>query len=472
MDTPGAGPSRQFSSTPAANNKLDPDVKPGTVLLTSDLLSSFQPAKRFKDAVLEPTSTPSGPKTHSVTTLTFDDTGDRLISAGDDNQFILWDARKGKKIKSFYSKKYGIDHVRSTHKTGTILHASTQGGDHAVRYHSTHDNAYLAYFKGHTARVRSIDMSPADDSFVTAGDDGTVRLWDLRANACKGLVNDVGGSAIAAMDNTGVVFAVACSDTQTIMMYATKTADVHPFIHQGLIDIALEDISTPPPKPIFTSLHFSNNGQYLLVGTSSDVHYVLDAIYLTPLRRLVGHSGLERDAQGNKGVEPRRGISGEELCWTADSSWVISGSANGEVIAWDLRPEPGQSQLTRSDVAGGNWHTANPPDWTTLRIPDLKPKVVLHGDGAGSGPTRAVKFNPRYNLMAVGGYDLVSLSILLLGATVDERKDIVDAHKGRRGEVGRRRVVDARLYISLQLYVLFSIIMSSVAQMKPRDAFI
>lgn len=219
-------------------------------------------------------------------------------------------------------------------------------------------------------------------------------------------------------------------------------------------------------------MHFSNNGQYLLVGTSSDVHYVLDAIYLTPLRRLVGHSGLERDAQGNKGVEPRRGISGEELCWTADSSWVISGSANGEVIAWDLRPEPGQSQLTRSDVAGGNWHTANPPDWTTLRIPDLKPKVVLHGDGAGSGPTRAVKFNPRYNLMAVGGYDLVSLSTLLFGATVDERKDIVDAHKGRRGEVGRRRVVDARLYISLQLYVLFSIIMSSVAQMKPRDAFI
>lgn len=137
--------------------------------------------------------------------------------------------RENRKIKSFYSKKYGIDHVRSTHKTGTILHASTQGGDHAVRYHSTHDNAYLAYFKGHTARVRSIDMSPADDSFVTAGDDGTVRLWDLRANACKGLVNDVGGSAIAAMDNTGVVFAVACSDTQTIMMYATKTADVVSF---------------------------------------------------------------------------------------------------------------------------------------------------------------------------------------------------------------------------------------------------
>lgn len=38
MDTPGAGPSRQSSSAPAANNKLDPNVKPGTVLLTSDLL--------------------------------------------------------------------------------------------------------------------------------------------------------------------------------------------------------------------------------------------------------------------------------------------------------------------------------------------------------------------------------------------------------------------------------------------------
>ncbi|WVO13037.1 hypothetical protein L204_100646 [Cryptococcus depauperatus] len=401
MDTPGAGPSRNSDGSAGASSAF----KPPTVTLTQEVLSQFQPAKRFKDAVAETTTMAlNGTMKHSVTSLCFEDAGDRVITAGDDDQFVLWDARKGKKLKTFYSKKYGIDHICPTHKSGTILHASTKGDDHAVRYHSMHDNKYLAYFKGHTARVRRIHMSPIDDTFVTSGDDGTVRLWDLRANACKGLVQDLGGSAIVAMDNTGMVFAVACSATQTIMMFASKTMDAMPFIHQPLIDKSLESLSTPPPKPIFTSLQFSNNGHYLLVGTSSDVHYILDAIYLTPIRRLVGHLGLERDASGNKGVEPRRGVSGDELTWTADSRWVISGSADGNLVFWDLSPPPGKAKLERDDYMNGNFDPENPPDWTTMQIPELRPAMVLPPHG-GEGPTRAVKFSPRYNVMAVGGHD-------------------------------------------------------------------
>jgi COMPASS component SWD2 len=34
-------------------------------------------------------------------------------------------------------------------------------------------------------RVRSLHMSPADDSFISSGDDATVRLWDLRTPVCR-----------------------------------------------------------------------------------------------------------------------------------------------------------------------------------------------------------------------------------------------------------------------------------------------
>lgn len=62
-----------------------------------------------------------------------------------------------RKLKNFWSKKYGCGLGRFTHRAGNILHSSTkstgsQVDDHAVRYHATHDNKYLAYFKGHTAR--------------------------------------------------------------------------------------------------------------------------------------------------------------------------------------------------------------------------------------------------------------------------------------------------------------------------------
>ena len=55
-----------------------------------------------------------------------------------------------RKIRTLYSKKYGIDHARFTHRRENIIHASTKG-DHAIRYHSMHDNKYLSYFQGHTA---------------------------------------------------------------------------------------------------------------------------------------------------------------------------------------------------------------------------------------------------------------------------------------------------------------------------------
>ncbi|WVF70981.1 hypothetical protein IAT40_005777 [Kwoniella sp. CBS 6097] len=409
----GAGSSSFPASGPgSAPLGQHAQAKGGVIPLTEDLLRKFRPSKHFKDA-LDPessTSTPNayqpnpntnsggGVKGKSITSICFDDAGDRMVSAGEDDGFVLWDVKKGKKLKPFYSKKYGIDIPRFTHKSGTIVHASTKLDDHTVRYHSMHDNKYLAYFKGHTARVRSIHVSPVDDTFVTAGDDGTVRLWDLRGNSCKGLVRDVGGSVIAAVDNQGLVFAVACSETQTVMMYATATMDRAPFAHCPLYDIALESISLPPPKPIFTSIAFSNNGEYLLIGTSSDVHYLLDAFDLTLLRRLIGHQGLERDSEGRQPVSPRRGTSGEEVSFTADSQWVVSGSADGDIVFWDLTPPAGQSKLTREERKEDE---ALP--WHTMKIPDLRAKVLLKGNNPSA---RAVRFNPRYNMFAVGGTEL------------------------------------------------------------------
>ena len=43
-----------------------------------------------------------------------------------------------------------------------------QGAEHFIRYLSTHENVYLRYFRGHTARVTSLSMSPKSDLFLSA----------------------------------------------------------------------------------------------------------------------------------------------------------------------------------------------------------------------------------------------------------------------------------------------------------------
>lgn len=42
----------------------------------------------------------------------------------------------------------------------------------------------------------------------------------------ESLLNNVGGSTIAAFDDSGAVFVVACSELSAIMLYGTDSADV------------------------------------------------------------------------------------------------------------------------------------------------------------------------------------------------------------------------------------------------------
>lgn len=154
-------------------------------------------------------------------------------------------------------------------------------------------------------------------------------------------------------------------------------------------DPALAKISFPPRNPIMTSLSFSSNGKMLLVGTAGDYHYVLDAFDGNLLWKLEGFVGLERGKTGNAiGMVPGRGISGEEVCWTPDSKFVIGGSQDGKVYFWDLsepnklpKPAPGTSDPVV-----------------------LKPTITLPGHPSA---TRCVRFNPRHMMLATAGAELV-----------------------------------------------------------------
>lgn len=151
----------------------------------------------------------------------------------------------------------------------------------------------------------------------------------------------------------------------------------------------------PPPRPVFTSISFSSNGEYILIGTSLGIHYVVDAFDLSVIRRLDGCRSLGEGRHSEVG----RGRSGEDVSWSADSRWVV-GAGEGKLCMWDLNPLPGQDKLLPVEDA-----TAGGPM-------TLQPAVALPmGPALGTPSPRAVRFNPRYAMLAMGGASLVSLSL-------------------------------------------------------------
>ena len=135
--------------------------------LTQDLLKSFTAARIHKD------------NTRLINSLDYDNSGSNLVSASEDESIRVYSCSSGKLNNTIYSKKYGCANVSFTHKSTNIIYTSTKGED-AIRYMSLHDNKYLRYFKGHTKQVVSMEISPEDDSFISASLDGSLKFWDLR----------------------------------------------------------------------------------------------------------------------------------------------------------------------------------------------------------------------------------------------------------------------------------------------------
>lgn len=349
-----------------------------TLTLDAAVLQSFRPSKVFR----APTYIASA---HNYfTSLDFDDKGEMCVSASDDETIQLWNVKTGRHAKTLYSKKYGVHMVRFTHRSSTVIYASTKGDD-TIRYHSLHDNKYINYFRGHTARVCSLEMNPVNDTFLSGAVGDSIKLWDLRSPNTIGNM-PVQGHPTVAFDPSGEVFALGISERMTVLLYNASSFSSPPFMTIEIEDNRyLSTISMPPRQAVVTSLQFSPAAAsgHLLVGTAGDQHYIVDTWENNYKWRLVGHEGLEKatavvnsDAASSSAaaglppsVIPEAALSGEELCWSPDGKFVLAGSANGTIYVWQI-PEKD------SPAPGG--------DIT------LMPVAKLEGQ---TGPVRAVAFN-------------------------------------------------------------------------------
>lgn len=254
-----------------------------------------------------------------VNSIDFSKDGELLLSAGDDQRVCIYSCRHGARQHISQCRKYGVDSARFTHDPLSIITASRNDWDDAIRYLSLHDNRYLRYFKGHTDRVVALEMSPKEDTFASAAADDTVRLWDLRTTECTGVMRftqtgETRRRTTIAYDPSGVVFAAAGAG-QHVKLFDVRSYDKGPFV-------------TFTPDPLlaapadFSSMKFSLDGKLMLLSTTRGQVLLLDAFDGKLLQTFSGHA--------NTNQLPL------EACFSPDADFVLSGSEDGTIWRWKV----------------------------------------------------------------------------------------------------------------------------------------
>ena len=107
--------------------------------------------------------------------------GKLLAAGGTDGTATVFDARSGRRVLSVPSHAKAIRALRFTGDSNMLL---TAGDDGCINVRDLAKGTLVASLTGHTGWVCALDTSAAAPrTLVSAGTDGTVRLWDLSINA-------------------------------------------------------------------------------------------------------------------------------------------------------------------------------------------------------------------------------------------------------------------------------------------------
>lgn len=272
--------------------------------ITKDNLLKFEAVKSFKLAENE---------VSPITSLSFDDHGQYLLTSSASDNMHLYDAVGCRFLNTIASKKYGCHSAKFTHAQSECIYSSTMKS-FDIRHLNLETNQYLRYFSGHGALVSDIQVSPLNDTFLSASYDESVRLWDLRVSKPQAIVPSLVPSCIA-YDPSGLVFALGNPENSEIGLYNLKQLKSGPFLV----------IKVKPNFNQWNKLEFSNDGKYLLLGSSVGAQLVLDAFDGTQLFELTG----------TKAFPLREFMDAGSACFTPDGKYTLGTDYEGRIAIWN-----------------------------------------------------------------------------------------------------------------------------------------
>ena len=196
--------------------------------------------------------------------------GKFLITASDEDSVCIFDCEKGERSKMLHSKKFGVSHIKFVHSGAlSAVCASRNDFDFSLRYWDLYENKYIRFFKGHVGEVKSLDVHPYEDLFLSSSVDKTSLLWDLRKEKPIARI-PARYTPASAFDNQGLVFGIAAGD-QKIHLFDSRSFEMGEFTFFDLsryIASASHQIA---------KLDFSPCGKFIVVSTDNGQVFAIDS---------------------------------------------------------------------------------------------------------------------------------------------------------------------------------------------------
>ncbi len=115
----------------------------------------------------------------SVETIQFSSDGKHILTSGQDKQARVWEVASGKELLTIGSEekgKFKID-ARFTYGDEFILSAMEPSSE--ISIFSSKTGELVHQLEGHSSIIRSLCVSPFEDSFISCSDDSKARFWSL-----------------------------------------------------------------------------------------------------------------------------------------------------------------------------------------------------------------------------------------------------------------------------------------------------
>lgn len=350
----------------------------------------------------------------SVLSAAFSAGGTLVVTGGADDTARVWDAARGTTVAVLQGQDASVGEVAFTPDEQSVI---TGAGDGSVRRWDIGTGVVLrghrgprAVLRGTLGQLSSINSAEANQNgrmVVTAANDGTARLWDIRSGREIIHPQDCGFSAS---------FEFSCLTIGVVS--STDEAGARGFLEAAAFSPDGREVATAGPAGLAFVLDATSGRK--LASLKGHRQRVFDVAYSPDGRRLVtageDHTARVWNATSGRELAVLRGHRGKVYAatFTPDGRSVATASEDGTARLWNA--DSGRPKRTFRLTSAGVSDVAVSPNGRYLAAPvDQEARILETGTGRTVARLRehdglvfSTAFSPDGHTLVTGGQDLTA----------------------------------------------------------------